>query len=151
MKRLNATRQYQEYQLEKANEKEWQSEDLDRTINEKRSRLNKEKGNELLNAAVGWATEKSKVLKNEIEDLRCEISTYEETIKRLQDKIQTMQNDHSRELMQLETKHRAELDRRETEHAQKPPDSKIGLCGRIRLSAVSVSCCLKRATSSAKQ
>lgn len=106
MKRLNATRQYQEYQLEKANEKEWQSEDLDRTINEKRSRLNKEKGNELLNAAVGWATEKSKVLKNEIEDLRCEISTYEETIKRLQDKIQTMQNDHSRELMQLETKHR---------------------------------------------
>jgi len=118
MKRLNATRQYQEYQLEKANEKEWQSEDLDRTINEKRSRLNKEKGNELLNAAVGWATGKSKVLKNEIEDLRCEISTYEETIKRLQDKIQTMQNDHSRELMQLETKHRAELDRKETEHAQ---------------------------------
>ena len=67
MKRLNATRQYQEYQLEKANEKEWQSEDLDRTINEKRFRLNKEKRNELLNAAVGWATEKSKVLKNEID------------------------------------------------------------------------------------
>ena len=28
-------------------------------------------------------------LKNEIEDLRCEISTHEETIERLQDKIQT--------------------------------------------------------------
>ena len=59
--------------IEKANEKERQSEDLDRAISEKRSRLNKEKGSELLNAAVGWATGKSKALKNEIEDLRCEI------------------------------------------------------------------------------
>ena len=91
MKRLDATRQYREHQLEmankkmhetesitnalieKANEKERQSEDLDRAISEKRSRLNKEKGSELLNAAVGWATGKSKALKNEIEDLRCEI------------------------------------------------------------------------------
>ena len=101
MKRLDATRQYREHQLEmanqkmqetesitnalieKANEKERQSEDLDRAISEKRSRLNKEKGSELLNAAVGWATGKSKALKNEIEDLRCEISTHEETIERL--------------------------------------------------------------------
>ncbi len=101
MKRLDATRQYREHQLEmankkmqktenitnalieKANEKEQQSEDLDRAISEKRSRLNKEKGSELLNAAVGWATGKSKALKNEIEDLRCEISTHEETIERL--------------------------------------------------------------------
>ena len=136
MKRLDATRQYREHQLEmankkmqetesitnalieKANEKERQSEDLDRAISEKRSRLNKEKGSELLNAAVGWATGKSKALKNEIEDLRCEISTHEETIERLQDKIQTIQNDHSRELMQLEAKHRSELNRKETEHAQ---------------------------------
>ena len=136
MKRLDATRQYREHQLEmankkmqetesitnalieKANEKERQSEDLDRAISEKRSRLNKEKGSELLNAAVGWATGKSKALKNEIEDLRCEVSTHEETIERLQDKIQTIQNDHSRELMQLEAKHRSELNRKETEHAQ---------------------------------
>ena len=97
---------------------ECQIEDLDRAISEKRSRLNKEKGSELLNAAVGWATWKSKALKNEIEDLRCEISTHEETIERLQDKIQTIQNDHSRELMQLETKHRSELNRKETEHTQ---------------------------------
>ena len=106
MKRLDATRQYREHQLEmankkmqktenitnalieKANEKERQSEDLDRAISEKRSRLNKEKGSELLNAAVGWATGKSKALKNEIEDLRCEISTHEETIEALQDRIQ---------------------------------------------------------------
>ena len=46
--------------IEKANEKERQSEDLDRAISEKRSRLNKEKGSELLNAAVGWATENRK-------------------------------------------------------------------------------------------
>ena len=135
MKRLDATRQYRNiswkwrtkrcrkrkhYQrlIEKANEKERQSEDLDRAISEKRSRLNKEKGSELLNAAVGWATGKSKALKNEIEDLRCEVSTHEETIERLQDKIQTIQNDHSRELMQLEAKHRSELNRKETEHAQ---------------------------------
>ena len=102
----------------KANEKERQSEDLDRAISEKRSRLNKEKGSELLNAAVGWATGKSKALKNEIEDLRCEISTHKETIEQLQDRIQTIQNDHSRELMQLEAKHRSELNRKETEHAQ---------------------------------
>ena len=136
MKRLDATRQYREHQLEmankkmletenitnalieKANEKEQQSEELDRAISEKRSRLNKEKGSELLNAAVGWATGKSKALKNEIEDLRTEISTHEETIERLQDKIQTIQNDHSRELMQLEAKHRSELNRKETEHTQ---------------------------------
>ena len=123
MKRLDATRQYREYQLEmanqkmqetesitnalieKANEKERQSEDLDRAISEKRSKLNREKGSELLNAAVGWATGKSKALKNEIEDLRNEISTHEKTIERLQGKIQTMQDNHHRELMDLKGKH----------------------------------------------
>ena len=136
MKRLDATRQYREYQLEmanqkmqeaesmtnalieKANEKERQSEDLDRAIKEKRSKLNKEKGNEFLNAAVGWATGKSKALKNEIENLRCEISTHEETIEQLQGRIQTIQSDHHRELMTLESKHQSELSRKEAEHTQ---------------------------------
>ena len=136
MKRLDATRQYREYQLEmankkmqeaetmtnalieKANEKERQSEDLDRAISEKRFKLNREKGSELLNAAVGWATGKSKALKNEIEDLRNEISTHEETIERLQGKIQTMQDNHHWELMDLKGKHQSELSRKETEHAQ---------------------------------
>lgn len=136
MKRLDATRQYREHQLEiankkmqetetitnalieKANEKERQSEYLDRAISEKRSKLNREKGSELLNAAVGWATGKSKALKNEIEDLRSEISTHEETIERLQDKIQTIQSDHHRELMKLESRHQSELSRKEAEHAQ---------------------------------
>lgn len=136
MKRLDATRQYREQQLEKANrkmhevesvtntlsemalQKERQSEDLDRAISEKRSRLNKEKGSELLNAAVGWATGKSKALKGEIEDLRHEITTHEETIEQLQDKIQTMQSDHHRELMRLEAKHQSELNRKEAAHRE---------------------------------
>lgn len=46
--------------IEKVNEKERQSEDLDRAISEKRSKLNKEKRSELLNAAVGWTTGKPK-------------------------------------------------------------------------------------------
>ena len=136
MKRLDATRQYREHQLEmankkmretesvtnalieKANEKERQSEDLDRAISEKRFRLNKEKGSELLNAAVDWATGKSKAMKNEIENLRSEISTHEETIEQLQNKIQTMQNDHHRERMQLEAEHQSELSRREAAYTE---------------------------------
>ena len=80
MNRLNATRLYREHQLEQANQKmqeaenvtnalmeqasqkQQQSEDLDRAISEKRSKLNKEKGSELLDAAVGWATGRSKAL-----------------------------------------------------------------------------------------
>lgn len=136
MKRLDATRQYREQQLEKANrkmhevesvtntlseialQKERQSEDLDKAISEKRSRLNKEKGNELLNAAVVWATGKSKALKGEIEDLRHEITTHEETIEQLQCKIQTMQSDHHRELLKLEAKHLFELNRKEAAHME---------------------------------
>jgi len=136
MNRLNATRQYREYQLEMtnqkmqevenrtnsliktANQKERQSEDLDRAIKEKRSKLNREKGSELLDAAVGWATGKSKALKGEIEGLRHEIATHEETIEQLQGRIQTMQSDHHRELMKLEAKHQSELNRKEAAHTE---------------------------------
>lgn len=136
MKRLDATRQYREHQLEKANQKmheaeiitntlsemaiqkERQNEELDRAINEKRSKLNKEKGSELLNAAVGWATGRSKALKGEIEDLRHEISTHEETIGQLQGTIRTMQNSHHRELMKLKTEHQSELSRRDAVHSE---------------------------------
>lgn len=136
MKRLDATRQYREHQLEKANQKmheaeiitntlnemaiqkERQNEELDRAISEKRSKLNKEKGSELLNAAVGWATGRSKALKGEIEDLRHEISTHEETIGQLQGTIRTMQNSHHRELMKLKTEHQSELSRRDAVHSE---------------------------------
>ena len=136
MKRLDATRQYREHQLEKANQKmheaeiitntlnemaiqkERQNEELDRAISEKRSKLNKEKGSELLNAAVGWATGRSKALKDEIEDLRHEISTHEETIGQLQGTIRTMQNSHHRELMKLKSEHQSELSRRDAVHSE---------------------------------
>ena len=136
MNRLNATRLYREHQLEQANQKmqeaenvtnalmeqasqkQQQSEDLDRAISEKRSKLHNEKGSELLDVAVGWATGRSKALKSEIEDLRDEISTHENTIERLQCKIQTMQSDHHRELMKLEGKHQSELNHKEAEHTQ---------------------------------
>ena len=136
MSRLDATRQHREQQLETANrkmqevenrtntlietahQKERQSEELDRAISEKRSKLNKEKGNELLNAAVGWATGKSKALKGEIEGLRHEISTHEETIGLLHGRIQAMQNDHHRELMKLEARHQSELNRKDAAHTE---------------------------------
>lgn len=136
MKRLDATRQYREHQLEKTNQKiheaeiitntlnemaiqkERQNEELDRAISEKRSRLNKEKGSELLNAAVGWVTGRSKALKGEIEDLRHEISTHEETIGQLQGTIRTMQNSHHRELMKLKSEHQSELSRRDAVHSE---------------------------------
>ena len=136
MSRLDATRQHREQQLETANQKmqevesrtntlietahqkERQSEELDRAIKEKRSKLNKEKGSELLNAAVGWATGKSKALKGEIEGLRHEISTHEETIGLLQGRIQAMQSDHHRELMKLEARHQSELNRKDAAHTE---------------------------------
>ena len=136
MNRLDATRQYREYQLEMtnqkmqeaesranslietANRKERQSEDLDRAIKEKRSKLKREKGSELLDAAVGWATGKSKVLKGEIESLRHEISTHEGTIGLLQGRIQTMQSDHHRELIKLKAKHQSELNRKDAAHTE---------------------------------
>lgn len=168
MKRLDATRQYREQQLEKANQKiheaeiitntlseiaiqkERQSEDLDKAISEKRSRLNKEKGSELLNAAVGWATGKSKALKGKIKDLRSEISTHEETIEQLQCKIQTMQNDHHRELMKLEAKHQSELNRKEAAHTEETTRLKNILHGRVILLAVLVSYCSKQTTFSVR-
>ena len=136
MSRLDATRQHREQQLETANQKmqevesrtntlietahqkERQSEELDRAIKEKRSKLNKEKGSELLEAAVGWATGKSKALKGEIEGLRHEISTHEETIGLLHGRIQAMQNDHHRELMKQEARHQSELNRKDAAHTE---------------------------------
>lgn len=117
----------------------------------KRSKLNREKGSELLDAAVSWATGKSKALKYEIEDLHDEISTHEETIERLQDKIQTMQNNHHSELMKLEAKHQSDLTVRMQRIRRKQRGSKTAFRGRTRLSAVSVSSCSKQATSSARR
>ena len=131
---------------DEALQKEKQSEMLDKAISDKRSKLNKEKGNQLLGAVADWATGKSKAMKNKIEDLRREIVTHEVAIERLQCKIQTMQNDHHRERMELEAKHLSELNRREAAHTEGTTRLKNrDFCGKTTLSAVSVSRRSKRA------
>lgn len=98
LRNLDAVRRYKEYQVkvaeqevqeaesitqalrDEALQKEEQSKMLDKAISDKRSKLNKEKGNELLNVAVGWATRKTKALKGDIEDLKFELAEAHEAI-----------------------------------------------------------------------
>ncbi len=98
MRNLEATKQYREYQLEMVNQqiqevenatqslreearqKEQQSKALDRAISDKRTKLNKEKGSELLGAVADWATGKSKALKGDIEDLKLDLAEAHEAI-----------------------------------------------------------------------
>lgn len=62
-----------------------------------------------------------------------------------------MQNDHHRERMELEAKHLSELNRREAAHTEEITRLKNRISWQTTLSAVSVSCCSKQATSSARQ
>ena len=96
--RIDAVRRYKEFQVELAEqevqeaeartqalrnetqEKEKQSEMLDKAISEKRSKLNKEKGSQLLGAVTDWATGKSKTLKGNIEDLKLDLTEAHEAI-----------------------------------------------------------------------
>ena len=96
--RIDAVRRYKEFQIELAEqevqeaeaktqalrnetqEKEKQSEMLDKAIGEKRSKLNKEKGNQLLGAVADWATGKSKALKGNIEILKLDLAEAHEMI-----------------------------------------------------------------------
>lgn len=77
-------------------EKEQQSEALDRAISDKRTKLNKEKGSELLGAVADWATGKSKALKGDIEDLRLDLAEAHEAIaeerKRTQAEVAKLEN-----------------------------------------------------------
>ena len=66
--------------LTEALQKEKQSEMLDKAISDKRSKLNKEKGNQLLGAVADWATGKSQALKGDIEDLKFDLAEAHETI-----------------------------------------------------------------------
>ena len=65
---------------EEAHEKVKQSEMLDKAISDKRSKLNKEKGSQLLGAVADWATGKSKALKGDIEDLKLDLAEAHEAI-----------------------------------------------------------------------
>ncbi|WP_315352693.1 mobilization protein [Phocaeicola abscessus] len=98
LRNLDAVRRYKEYQVElaeqevqkaesitqslrdEAMQKEEQSKMLDKAINDKRSKLNKEKGSQLLGAFADWATGKSKAMKDDIEDLRLDLAEAHEAI-----------------------------------------------------------------------
>ena len=108
LQRIDAVRKYKEYQVElaeqqvqdaesrtqalrdEAQEKEKQSKDLDRAISDKRSKLNKEKGSQLLGAVADWATGKSKALKGDSEDLKFELAEAHEAIAEERKRTQTM-------------------------------------------------------------
>ena len=98
LRNLDTVMRYKEYQVkcaeqevqeaesitqalrDEALQKEKQSEMLDKAISDKRSKLNKEKGNQLLGAVADWATGKSKALKGDIEDLKFDLAEAHETI-----------------------------------------------------------------------
>lgn len=65
---------------DEALQKEKQSEMLDKAISDKRSKLNKEKGSQILGAVADWATGKSKALKGDIEDLKLDLAEAREAI-----------------------------------------------------------------------
>lgn len=64
-------------------------------------------------------TSKVKRQEQEIETLRREVATHEETIEMLQTKISTMQNGHRRELMTMQTQHAAETANQTRQHEKK--------------------------------
>ena len=98
LRNLDAVRRYKEYQMkvaeqevqeaesitqalrDEALQKEEQSKMLDKAISDKRSKLNKEKGSQILGAVADWATGKSKTLKGDIEDLNLDLAEAHEAI-----------------------------------------------------------------------
>lgn len=108
LRNLDAVRRYKEYQVELAEQevqkaesitqslreealqKEEQSKMLDKAISDKRAKLNKENGMQLLGAAADWATRKTKALKGDIEDLKIELSEAHEAIAEERKRAQTI-------------------------------------------------------------
>lgn len=65
-----------------------------------------------------FGSNKVKTLEKENTVLHREIADHEETIEALQDRIQTMQADHSRQMAEVERKHRREIADKETKHKE---------------------------------
>ena len=63
-----------------------------------------------------FGSNKVKTLERENTALHKEVATHEETIENLQTKIQTMQHDHSRQLLDMQQKHRMEMTERSDMH-----------------------------------
>ena len=65
-----------------------------------------------------FGSNKVKTLEKENTALHREVADHEETIEALQDRIQTMQADHSRQMVEIERKHRREIADKETKHKE---------------------------------
>ena len=65
-----------------------------------------------------FGSNKVKTLERENAALHREVATHGETIEALQDRIQTMQVDHSRQMAEVERKHRREIADKKTKHKQ---------------------------------
>ena len=65
-----------------------------------------------------FGSNKVKTLERENAALHREVATHGEAIEALQTRIQTMQNDHHRERMELEAKNLSELSRKEAAHTE---------------------------------
>ena len=65
-----------------------------------------------------FGSNKVKTLERENTALHKEVADHEETIEALQDRIQTMQADHSRQMAEVERKHRREIADKETKHKE---------------------------------
>ena len=63
-----------------------------------------------------FGSNKVKTLERENSTLHQEVATHEETIETLQVKMQTMQTEHSRQIMDMQQKHIKELQVKDTEH-----------------------------------
>ena len=63
-----------------------------------------------------FGSSKVKTLERENADLHREVAAHEETIEALQDKIQTMQADHSRQMLDMQQRHRTEIQAKDTDH-----------------------------------
>lgn len=65
-----------------------------------------------------FGSNKVKALERENTALHRKIADHEETIEALQDRIQTMQADHSREIREMQQKHSREITDKDTRHKQ---------------------------------
>ena len=65
-----------------------------------------------------FGSNKIKTLERENTALHREVADHEETIEALQDRIQTMQADHSREIREMQQKHGREIADKETKHKE---------------------------------
>lgn len=85
---------------------------LDKAISDKRSKLNKEKGSQLLGAVADWATGKSKALKGDIEDLELDLAEAHEAI--AEERKRTQAETAKLEIWPLEMYHRSVAYSKET-------------------------------------